>query len=111
MANKEPSPNHKGGENLNIPSRRSLYNKIALKSEDIFEVLFDCLKSNNEAIKLGAAKTLINKILPDLKTSEITGDIERPIGVIVLPKEKINYDTPDSTEEPAGEVETTPETS
>ena len=61
----------KGG----TPSHVALYAKIAEKQEDIFEVLFELLNCRNDNIRLGAAKTLINKILPDLKSVEIGGEM------------------------------------
>lgn len=53
----------------------ALYQKIASRSEEIYSVLFELLKSRNENIRLGAVKTLINKIVPDLKSLEVGGQL------------------------------------
>lgn len=57
------------------PNHIALYAKIAAKKDKIYEVLFQLLDSRNENIKLGAAKTLLNKIVPDLKSVEVQGGI------------------------------------
>lgn len=64
----------KGG--ATTPTHIGNYQRVAAKSEDIFKTLFDLLKSKNEAIKLGAAKVLANKILPDLKSVEVGGELD-----------------------------------
>ena len=63
----------KGG-GATVMSRRKLYSNIANHKTEILDVLFDKLHSRNEAIALGAAKILINKILPDLKQTELVGE-------------------------------------
>lgn len=55
-----------------VASRTAIYNKIASKQEKILQTLFDLLDSKQEAVRMGAAKTLINKIVPDLKAEDIT---------------------------------------
>jgi hypothetical protein len=65
------------------PSQVGNYQRIASKSDDIIGVLFAHLHSRNENISLGAAKTLINKILPDLKSTELTGKDGEPFTITV----------------------------
>lgn len=57
----------KGG----VPNKGSLYAVAAAHSKEAIETLYDLMKnSKNDGIRLGAAKALINKVLPDLnKTS------------------------------------------
>ena len=43
------------------------------------------MSSANQAIALGAAKIFINKFIPDLKVTELLGNTERPLGVVILP--------------------------
>ncbi len=53
----------------------ALYQKIAAREDEIFQTLFKHLASRNDNVSLGAAKTLINKILPDLKSIEVGGEM------------------------------------
>ena len=61
------------------PNHVALYQKIAIHSDKIFEILLQLLDSRNENIRLGAAKVLVNKILPDKKTVEVGGLNGEPI--------------------------------
>ncbi len=49
------------------PNRQGLYSKIAKFSDLVVDTLVEMLDSRNENIRLGAAKALLDKILPDLK--------------------------------------------
>lgn len=69
----------KGRGGNKILSRQAQYNKITARSVEILETLFGLLKSRNEAIRLGAARTLLDKILPDLKAQEFKETAEPPI--------------------------------
>ena len=71
MATQSDTKAKKGGTLNHI----ALYQKIASRSEEIYSVLFELLKSRNENIRLGAVKTLINKIVPDLKSLEVGGQL------------------------------------
>jgi ATP-dependent protease HslVU (ClpYQ) ATPase subunit len=56
-----------------VPNRGSLYAVAAAHSKDAIEILYDLMKnSKNDGIRLGAAKAILNKTLPDLKQSEIS---------------------------------------
>lgn len=72
------------GDGGKIISQQALYSKIACKSEKILQTLFGLLDSRNEAIKLGAAKILANKIIPDRKAVEVGGEGGGPIIVHVI---------------------------
>jgi hypothetical protein len=75
----------KGG---GVPRRTNLYNIVAPKGREIINTLFALLKSNNEGIRLGAAKVLINKILPDLQAIQHKGEIELKYPRVFIPQEK-----------------------
>lgn len=66
-----------GGETY--PSKQKIYSEIASHADEIFQVLYDCLKSKNEGIAMGAAKVLINKLVPDIKSVELSGQNGQPI--------------------------------
>lgn len=72
-------PKYKG-----MPKRTDLYQSIGRKRKKIIKTLFECLDSNNPSIRLGAAKILINKLLPDLKAVELTGDTASQIVLNVI---------------------------
>lgn len=57
------------------PSHVGNYQRVAARSEEIFATLFKHLTSRNESVSLGAAKVLANKILPDLKSIELGGEM------------------------------------
>jgi hypothetical protein len=54
-----------------VPNKGSLYAVAAAHSKEAIETLYDLMKnSKNDGIRLGAAKALINKVLPDLKQTD-----------------------------------------
>lgn len=57
-----------------IYSRRKIQRIVAARAPEILNALFEALQSNNPSLKLGAAKILINKILPDLKATELKAE-------------------------------------
>ena len=65
------------------PSKIGNYQKIAARSDRIIERLFELLESRNESTALGAANRLIDKILPDLKSTELTGEDQGPMRFII----------------------------
>lgn len=69
-------------------SKAGLYSKVAAKQEKILRTLFDLLDHKNESVRLGAAKTLINKILPDLQAIQHKGEVEIKLPQVWIPKEK-----------------------
>lgn len=83
MNDKKP---HKGGN----PSQKGLYAKVAAKSDKIFQVLFDLLDHKNENVRFAAAKTLANKLLPDLKAVDV--DLQGKIEQIIITRQT---DTPE----------------
>ncbi len=75
----EPTTTTQQAKSGGVPNQAALYSKVAAKENDILGALFEMLASRNENIRLGAAKALINKILPDLKSTELTGANGEPI--------------------------------
>ncbi len=51
-------------------SKQTLYQIASLHSRDAIERLVSLMGSTNENVALGAAKTLLGKTLPDLKSEE-----------------------------------------
>ena len=61
---------NKGGVKYSKKRIRSI---IAERADEILEVLFEALhNTKNNNLQLGAAKILMNKILPDLKATELS---------------------------------------
>ena len=88
------SPQDKRGAGKPM-SKQAIYSMVSSRSRELIEKLFELSESNNQPIRLGALRTLINKVLPDLKVTELQGDEDRPLGVVFLPKK--DYDKLDST--------------
>ena len=65
------------------PSKIGNYQKIAIRSDRIIERLFELLEDRNPSTALGAANKLIDKILPDLKATELTGEDNGPLRILV----------------------------
>lgn len=65
---------------------------MALYAEDAVKYVHDVMIGTERAnaVRLGAAKLILNKTLPDLKQTELSGNPERPIGVVILPPVKID---------------------
>jgi cell division ATPase FtsA len=80
MSNSSPQ---KGG--AAIYSRRKIQRIIAARAPEILDALFEALQSKNASLKLGAAKILINKVLPDLKATELKAeDGKSLVGLITI---------------------------
>jgi len=55
-------------------SKNAAYQKAASYFKEALDTCVQVMRnSNNDNAKLGAARTIINKVLPDLKASEISG--------------------------------------
>ena len=68
-------PSESGERGVITPSKQKIYRKIAVHGEKIINTLIMLLDSKNESVKLGAAKVLVNKIIPDLRATEHSGEI------------------------------------
>lgn len=69
-----------------VPSRRGLYAKLAGHGDRLLNEYLKMLDSRNESIRLGAANKLIDKILPDLKATELSSGENGPLTI------KITYE-------------------
>jgi len=83
MAKKQSKKHKKTG----VKTRKILYAEAAKYAPRAIEVLVHLMESaKQESVRIAAAKTLLAKALPDIKMLEISGDVERPLGVVILPK-------------------------
>jgi hypothetical protein len=81
-----------------VPNRGSLYAVAAAHSKDAIETLYDLMKnSRNEGIRLGAAKAILNKSLPDLKSSDVPDEVnsDTPELADIIKRLRKGYLTPD----------------
>lgn len=87
------------------PSKPALYAKAAVHAENMIQVLAHlALHADNDSAKVAAAKTLLNKVIPDLKVMEIEGG-ETSVKILVLPtgvaeKYGVAYNTEPSSQKP-----------
>jgi len=80
------------------PSRAMLYSQAASLAPRAIEVLKELMECKNENVRMGAAKVLLAKAIPDLKAMELTGADGQPFKVIVIPPELISkYEIPSNT--------------
>lgn len=70
-----------------VPSRDALYRKVAKKAEICIDYLIAVVEGRQpaNAVKMGAARILLNKVLPDIKVQEVRPEPDRPLGVVILP--------------------------
>lgn len=54
------------------PNRQGLYARAAKHATLAIDTLVELLNCNNENVRLGAAKALLDKCLPDLKASDLS---------------------------------------
>lgn len=80
----------------------AIYQRIASREDEIITKLFELMDSRNENIALGATKTLLNKIVPDLKSTEITGQNGEPIKLNIIAGADYLSQLGVSTSAPAG---------
>lgn len=80
MANKMSTKPRKGG----TPKREILYSEAASHAPRAIEILVELMeKGDNDNVRLGAAKTILAKAIPDLKSMELTGANGDAIKIIV----------------------------
>lgn len=73
-----------------VPSRKELYARVAPFAKMAIKTLVDIMRSGDtDAVRLGAAKVILAKVLPDLKAEEVREEQGRPLGVVILPEK--NY--------------------
>lgn len=56
-------------------ARNAIYSKIAMYGDSIIQVLlWEMINSDSSSARVNAAKTLLNKVVPDLKSVEVQDD-------------------------------------
>lgn len=74
-------PGKKGG----IPNKQAIQQKAQAHAIEAIEVLVEAMRNgDNTNARVGAAKTLLNKCLPDLKATELSGDEQKALVVRIL---------------------------
>lgn len=70
-------------------SKNALYLKVAHHASEMIQILLDLARNgDNDNVKMGAAKVLLNKCIPDLKAMEIEGG-GNDIKILVMPESLI----------------------
>jgi len=86
MNKTKSSGSNKGGiKKRGLPSKRELYQQVAGKADELIARLFELAYSKNESVAVSASRVLIERVLPTLKSQEISGHQEKTLGVIILP--------------------------
>lgn len=78
----------KNGGRPSIPNRQGLYSKAAKHADASIDTLVQLMSSRNENIRLGAAKALLNKCLPDLRAVDASVTPNEPLEVIIVSEEQ-----------------------
>jgi hypothetical protein len=87
-----------------VPSKQILYQKAAGHAIDAIEVLAKLMyEADNDAAKVGAAKCLLSKCIPDLKATELTGEDGNEILIKIL-----DYAQHRNTDNTPAKTETSP---
>ena len=77
----------KGG----VVSRQTLYQVASKYSKEAIDTLYDLmLHGTQEGVRLGAAKALLDKALPDLKAVEHSGTEGGPLQITIVEDKRNN---------------------
>lgn len=80
--NKTELPEIKGVSPI---SKQAAYNKAASHFQTALDVVIDVMKtSKNDNARLGAARTVIDKVLPDLKSTELKDEDGKSLFSVLL---------------------------
>ncbi len=70
-------------------SRQGLYAYASTFSREAIEVLADMMhNAKNEGVRMGAAKALLDKALPDIKATEISTGDNGPLEIRIVGEDK-----------------------
>lgn len=106
MSKTKSLPDKKGVSKL--ISRQAAYSKAAAYFPLALDTIIDVMKtSKNDNARLGAANKIMDKVLPDLKATDITTDGEKIQGIDVATLLAKAYG---NKPEPSGEVHTNGDT-
>jgi hypothetical protein len=65
-------------------SKQAAYVKVASNFNEAIDVLIEVMRtSNNPSDRIAAAKTIINKVVPDIKANELTDDGAKTLGGLI----------------------------
>lgn len=67
-----------------VPKRTNIYARVSKYSPRAIKRLVQLLESSNESVALGAVKVILDKVLPDLRTSEPRERNEEPIEIRIV---------------------------
>lgn len=70
--NKPGTPGKKGGDQSNKLSNTAIREKLRMATPRAIEKLVELLDSRNPNVSVAAAKTILSKVVPDLKATELT---------------------------------------
>ena len=71
--NDKETPSAEPTKTGKIPTRQNLYSLFTPHATKAIDVLLLAMEKGNMACKIGAAKTILAKLVPDLKATELTG--------------------------------------
>ena len=75
----------KTGKKQGNLSRQELYAKTSKHAPRAIEVLLELMENgDNDNVRLGAAKCILAKTIPDIRATEITGEGGGPIDVNIV---------------------------
>lgn len=68
-----------------VPKRANLYARVSKYAPKAIKRLAELLDSKNESVALGAAKVILEKVLPDLKAVEaVDKENQEPLQIIIV---------------------------
>ncbi len=66
-------------------SRTGLYSYTSKYTKEAIDAIVNIMRTTrNESLKLGAAKALLDKNLPDLRATEVTGEDHGPLIIKIV---------------------------
>ena len=75
----------KKGKPLGVPTRDILYSEAAKWAPRAIEILVEIMeRGDGDNARMGAAKTILAKAIPDLKALEVTGEQRGPLIIKIL---------------------------
>ena len=77
-----------------VPNRQALYSSAAVHAKEAIRVLADLMNDRrNPAVRMGAAKVLLSKVLPDMKAVEVSGLNGEDLQLVIKIIDDKPYDT------------------
>ena len=96
----ESQNDHKVKKKGTIPNQGSLQAYLQNFTKEAIDGIVEILRTTrNENLRMGAAKIIIDKSIPDIKALEISGTDGRPIEIIIVEDVNNNNEIPTSNQE------------